>query len=197
MVIACYDHFHNNRKVAVKKCINALSVVPWTVIREIECMKHLLGHRNVIELIDVYVNYHSFDKESSDVYVVTELCGNMMWDYLNEKCYTENTITETEVQNIMCQLLSVCVYMHSADILHRDIKPENLLMKDDLIKLIDFGSATQCHEQQEVEHMESVYVVTKFYRPPEVVLTSSQQSPAIDLWSIGCVFAVSIAVYVI
>jgi serine/threonine protein kinase len=121
-------------------------------------MKHLRGHINVIELIDVYIDYNTFDKENSDIYIVTELCGLTMWEYLNEKTFPHNPLSEQEIKDLMCQLLSVCVFMHSADILHRDIKPENLLMKGNLIKLIDFGSATKCHEQQQVEHMESVYV---------------------------------------
>ncbi|KAG2388094.1 hypothetical protein C9374_000944 [Naegleria lovaniensis] len=189
IVIACHDKQNNNAKVAVKKCINALNVVPWNIIREIECMKHLRGHRNIIELIDVYIEYNSFDKESSDIYIVTELCEKTLWEYLNEKTFPQTPLYEYEVKNFMSQLLSCCVYMHSASILHRDIKPENLLMKGEILKLIDFGSATMCREQQQVEHLESVYVVTKCYRPPEVVLTSEEQSPAIDLWSIGCVFA--------
>ena len=191
IVIACYDKQNNNAKVAVKKCINALNVVPWNIIREVECMKHLRGHRNVIELIDVYIEYNSFDKESSDIYIVTELCEKTLWEYLNEKTFPQTPLYEHEVKNFMSQLLSCCVYMHSASIIHRDIKPENLLMKGEILKLIDWGSATMCKEQQTVEHLESVYVVTKCYRPPEVVLTSEEQSPAIDVWSIGCVFAVS------
>ncbi|KAL9649357.1 hypothetical protein ABK040_016184 [Willaertia magna] len=228
IVITAIDK-KTNRKVAIKKCINALNLAPWTILREIQCMKHLQGNPNIIELIDVYIDYNTFDKQSnSDIYIVMEWCECSLFDYLNYFHHYSKVISELEIKDFMCQLLSVCVYMHSADVLHRDIKPENILLTSDLtinhqpqqeddsdidyynyqvddlkmsdsykkflknrkrFRLIDFGSATKCHDIQSVEHVESIYVVTKHYRPPEVILTSTEQSPAIDMWSIGCVFA--------
>ena len=33
------------------------------------------------------------------------------------------------------------------------------------------------------------YVVTRWYRAPEVILNASHYTNALDVWSIGCIFA--------
>jgi mitogen-activated protein kinase 1/3 len=33
------------------------------------------------------------------------------------------------------------------------------------------------------------YVVTRWYRAPEVILNASEYNKAIDVWSAGCIFA--------
>lgn len=33
------------------------------------------------------------------------------------------------------------------------------------------------------------YVVTRYYRAPEIMLSSSQYTKAVDIWSLGCTFA--------
>lgn len=78
-------------------------------------------------------------------------------------------------------------YCHSRGIMHRDLKPQNLLVdKKGTLKLADFGLArafmiplrSYTHE-----------VVTLWYRAPEILLGQKTYSPAVDMWSIGCIFA--------
>ena len=33
------------------------------------------------------------------------------------------------------------------------------------------------------------YVVTRWYRPPELLLSSTAYTKSIDMWSVGCIFA--------
>ena len=87
----------------------------------------------------------------------------------------------------MQQLLSGIAYCHAHRVLHRDLKPQNLLIDNrGTIKLADFGLArafslpvrTYTHE-----------VVTLWYRAPEILLGTKTYSTAVDVWSLGCIFA--------
>jgi len=77
--------------------------------------------------------------------------------------------------------------MHSANIIHRDLKPSNLLLnKDCTLKICDFGLA---RGYEETTTTLTEYVVTRWYRAPEVILNASHYTNALDVWSLGCIFA--------
>ena len=66
---------------------------------------------------------------------------------------------------------------------HRDIKPENILIKDDCLKLADFGSCRRIN----TKHPFTEYISTRWYRAPECLLTDGYYSYPMDIWSVGCV----------
>lgn len=75
--------------------------------------------------------------------------------------------------------------MHENGFIHRDIKPENILLKsqDRLLKIGDFG--TTCHVSSGLPYTK--YVATRWYRPPECVLTRGWYGTKFDIWAAGCV----------
>ena len=96
-------------------------------------------------------------------------------------------IPSEQVKSYVYQMVSGIAYCHSHRIVHRDLKPQNLLIdKQGMLKLADFGLArafgipvrTYTHE-----------VVTLWYRAPEILLGCKHYVPAVDIWSIGCIFA--------
>lgn len=83
-------------------------------------------------------------------------------------------------------------YIHSAGIIHRDIKPENLLVNANCdLKICDFGLSTVRTGELNKDFMLTNYVVTRWYRAPEVLLKygNKDYNTKIDMWSVGCILA--------
>eukprot|EP00249_Psilotum_nudum_P021236 c28027_g3_i2 orf=214-900(+) len=84
-------------------------------------------------------------------------------------------------------LLRGLKYVHSANVLHRDLKPSNLLLNASCdLKICDFGLARTGSEKGQFM---TEYVVTRWYRAPELLLSCEEYTSAIDMWSVGCIFA--------
>lgn len=153
--------------------------VPSTAIREISLLKELKDE-NVVRLLDIV---HADQK----LYLVCEFLDVDLKRYMERGNSTGVPLSLDLCKKFTYQLTSGLRYCHSHRILHRDLKPQNLLIdKHDNLKLADFGLArafgipmrTYTHE-----------VVTLWYRAPEVLLGSRHYSTAIDMWSVGCIFA--------
>jgi len=79
-------------------------------------------------------------------------------------------------------------YIHSAGIIHRDLKPSNILLNENCeLKICDFGLSRNLSKEKGEDLTE--YVVTRFYRAPEIMLSSHEYAKAVDIWSAGCSFA--------
>lgn len=87
-------------------------------------------------------------------------------------------------QYFLYQLLRGLKFIHSANVLHRDLKPSNLLLNANCdLKICDFGLARTTSETDFMTE----YVVTRWYRAPELLLNCSEYTAAIDVWSVGCI----------
>jgi len=85
---------------------------------------------------------------------------------------------------LLYQLLCGIKHLHSAGIIHRDLKPSNIVVKSDCtLKILDFGLARTAGGS----FMMTPYVVTRYYRAPEVILGMGYQE-VVDIWSVGCIF---------
>ncbi|KAG1782196.1 kinase-like domain-containing protein [Suillus placidus] len=153
--------------------------VPSTAIREISLLKELKDD-NIVRLLDIV---HAEQK----LYLVFEFLDVDLKRYMENANTSGTPIAIGIIKRFTHQLNAGLLYCHSHRILHRDLKPQNLLIdKKNNLKLADFGLArafgipmrTYTHE-----------VVTLWYRAPEVLLGSRHYSTAIDMWSVGCIFA--------
>ena len=75
--------------------------------------------------------------------------------------------------------------MHDIGISHRDLKPENILLKDEQVRICDVGSSKILDKAP--DYMNTPYVVSRYYRAPELILASYTYDTSIDIWATGCI----------
>ncbi|KAI3367190.1 hypothetical protein L3Q82_008244 [Scortum barcoo] len=121
------------------------------------------------------------DKETGTVSLICELMEMNIYEFIQGR---EMPLPDHTVKNYMYQLCKSLEHMHSCGIFHRDVKPENILIKQNGLKLGDFGSCRSVYSKP--PHTE--YISTRWYRAPECLLTDGYYSLKMDMWSAGCVF---------
>jgi len=184
VVCSCRDTT-TGRKVAVKKVGDAFNdeTDAKRTLREIKLLR-FLNHENIIALVDIQPP--GTWAEFSDVYEITEL----MDTDLHQIIRSNQALTDEHFRYFMYQIFCSLKYIHSANVWHRDLKPGNLLVNRDCdLKLCDFGLARFAGpEEGSEERPMTEYVVTRWYRAPELILTRSYNS-SIDIWAAGCILA--------
>lgn len=99
-------------------------------------------------------------------------------------------LTDDHCQYFIYQLLRGLKYIHSANVLHRDLKPSNILLNGNCdLKICDFGLARAAAPDANHNGFMTEYVATRWYRAPEIMLSWKEYTKAIDMWSVGCIFA--------
>ncbi|KAI8877313.1 cell division protein kinase 2 [Backusella circina FSU 941] len=167
-----------NKLVALKKIrLNMSEGVPTTAIREVAILKEA-NHDNIIKLIDMI-------QRDTTIYLVFDFLDVDLRRYMDRA--KRPGLTVPHIKSFMHQLLRGLHYCHSHRILHRDLKPQNLLIdRSGKLTIADLGLSrafsvpirTYTHQ-----------VITLWYRAPEILLGSHHYSTAVDMWSVGCVFA--------
>ena len=134
--------------------------------------------------------------------------SELMETDLHRIIYSRQELTDDHIQYFIYQILCSLKYMHSANVLHRDLKPANVLLNSNCdLKVCDFGlaryvgtvagadndcrlpSVASCSGVDERSVDLTEYVVTRWYRAPEIMLSCQEYTKAIDVWSVGCIFA--------
>ena len=78
--------------------------------------------------------------------------------------------------------------MHDLGISHRDLKPENVLLKDGIVRICDVGSSKVLDDPKySANPMNTPYVVSRYYRAPELILGTNRYNESIDIWAAGCI----------
>ena len=174
-VVCSARNVDTDEKVAIKKIANAFenAVDAKRTLREMKLLRHL-KHENVIRIVDV-VRPKKSVPDYNDVYVMYEL----MDTDLHQIIRSNQPLSDDHCQYFIYQLLRGLKYVHSANVLHRDLKPSNLLLNANCdLKICDFGLARTGHVMTEFM---TEYVVTRWYRAPELLLSCSEYTSAIDV----------------
>ncbi|KZV15845.1 mitogen-activated protein kinase 13, partial [Dorcoceras hygrometricum] len=165
VVCSAYDT-HLGEKVAIKKINDIFEHVSdaTRILREIKLLR-LLRHPDIVEIKHILLPPSR--REFKDIYVVFEL----MESDLHQVIKANDDLTPEHYQFFLYQLLRGLKYIHTANVFHRDLKPKNILANADCkLKICDFGLAR-----------------VAFNDTPTAIFWT--YTPAIDLWSIGCIFA--------
>eukprot|EP00051_Salpingoeca_urceolata_P033535 m.21133 g.21133 ORF g.21133 m.21133 type:complete len:413 (+) comp6342_c1_seq1:373-1611(+) len=167
----------NGKMVALKEIrLEHEEGAPCTAIREVSLLKGL-KHANIVTLHDII---HT----KSALTLVFEFLEKDLKQYMDE---CGSYIEMPNVKLFLFQLLRGIQYCHSKRVLHRDLKPQNILINAaGEVKLADFGLARAKSVPIKTYTSE---VVTLWYRPPDVLLGSTEYSTPIDMWGMGCIFA--------
>jgi serine/threonine protein kinase len=186
-VIQAYDKV-SKQPVAVKKVIDIQemdNIDAMRTLREMKICRHMIGHENIVKLLEI-VPPTTCNENINEVYMIFEwMAGDL------SKFIRSGALQDTHVMGFTYQIIAALKYIHSAGIMHRDMKPSNILVnpKGD-IKLADFGLAIGAAGQS---HQLINYVVTRWYRAPELLLDQKNYGPAIDMWSTGCILGEMLA----
>lgn len=113
--------------------------------------------------------------------MVFELMERNMYEWIKDR---KHYLPEARVKRYVYVLLKILDHIHRTGVFHRDIKPENILLRDDLLKLADFGSCRGTNSKQPYTE----YISTRWYRPPECLLTDGYYDLKMDIWGVGCIF---------
>uniref|UniRef100_A0A3B3UPM5 Cyclin dependent kinase 17 n=1 Tax=Poecilia latipinna TaxID=48699 RepID=A0A3B3UPM5_9TELE len=168
--------FHGNWPSERQRVPVACLRLPSDQIMKLLSLLKDLKHANIVTLHDIVHTDKSltlvFEYLDKDLKQYMDDCGNIM--------------SMHNVKIFLFQILRGLSYCHKRKVLHRDLKPQNLLINErGELKLADFGLARAKSVPTKTYSNE---VVTLWYRPPDVLLGSSEYSTQIDMWGVGCIF---------
>ncbi|KAF8369260.1 hypothetical protein HHK36_032735 [Tetracentron sinense] len=212
-VVCSATDMHTGDKVAIKKIHDIFEHISDAarILREIKLLR-LLRHPDIVEI--KHIMLPPSRRDFKDIYVVFEL----MESDLHQVIKANDDLTREHYQFFLYQLLRALKYIHTgclaaANVYHRDLKPKNILANANCkLKICDFGLARVAFNDTPTTIFGRIMLlrggielqscVDHFFRRKEystllqveiscrsVMASELQYTPAIDIWSIGCIFA--------
>lgn len=184
------------KSVALKKVTiyEVKDGLPITALREIKLLK-MLHHPYIVPVIDMAYRASTERGKMGDVYMVEPYMDHDLNGLLDNPSVQ---LPMNQIKLYMRELLEGMLYLHKNHIMHRDMKAANLLIDNHgQLQIADFGLARPFHDRDEAwrnrawksTHNYTEMVVTRWYRPPELLAGQRSYGPAIDMWGVGCILA--------
>uniref|UniRef100_A0A7N0RAD1 Protein kinase domain-containing protein n=1 Tax=Kalanchoe fedtschenkoi TaxID=63787 RepID=A0A7N0RAD1_KALFE len=147
--------------------------------REITILRRL-DHPNIMKLEGVITS-----QMSSSIYLVFEYMEHDLSGLISSP---DVKFSDAQIKCYLQQIFKALEHCHLRGVIHRDIKTSNILVNNEgVLKIADFGLANFLSARN--KRPLTSRVVTLWYRPPELLLGSTNYGVSVDLWSAGCVFA--------
>jgi cell division cycle 2-like protein len=155
---------------------------PVTAFREINVLMALSSHENIVSVKEMVVG-----SAADKVFMVMEFFDKDLQEAMTRRKYP-NVLRQAELKGTLQQILRGMEYMHSKWFMHRDMKTSNILVQKQAgrVALCDFGLA-RSFKDPPAKNLTQL-VVTLHYRAPELLFGETRYTPAVDIWSIGCIF---------
>ncbi|EDQ86144.1 uncharacterized protein MONBRDRAFT_35273 [Monosiga brevicollis MX1] len=185
VVVSAKDS-QTGQRVAIKKMLlkEHLSFSRRT-LREIKILTRL-EHECIINVIELIAA--SEPESIREVYLVLRLMEMDLYKLIKTLRKRGQLIPHQHTSYWSYQILKALKYLHSANVLHRDLKPQNILINsstDCALVICDFGLA-RVVDPDNPEKL-SEYVATRWYRAPEITVSTEYCDQAMDIWSVGCI----------
>lgn len=150
---------------------------PITAMREIKLLQSF-DHENVVGLLEMMI-------EHNNIYMILDYMDHDLKGLLS---HPDLKLNEGHRKCIFKQLMQGLSYLHRKRVIHRDIKGSNILLNNDgVLKITDFGLARTMNPFNEGETPDYTNrVITIWYRPPELLLGSTEYGREVDVWGVGC-----------
>ncbi|UZJ52652.1 hypothetical protein CBS101457_001972 [Exobasidium rhododendri] len=191
------SHFLTGVEVALKKVTihEEKDGMPITAIREIKLLKKV-SHASIIAVIDMAYRASGERGRMGEVFMVEPYMDHDLNGMLENPSIH---FTPSQIKLYMKQLFEGTLYMHQNKIMHRDMKAANLLINNKgQLQIADFGLARPFHDPGKAWDTKgwqggttgyTSMVVTRWYRPPELLAGDRKYGPPIDMWGLGCILA--------
>ena len=172
-------NIETNEYVAIKQLKD--KITSWNECitqNEVRILRNL-SHDNIVKLHEIIRD------QNSSVSLIFEYCDKNLYEFIKEYQRRNEIIPESKIRSIIYQIINGLKYLHLKGYFHRDLKPENILIKDESVKIADFGTCKEIPNYK--DNILTDYVCTRWYRAPECILKSKNYNQSIDIWAVGCI----------
>ena len=172
-------NIETNEYVAIKQLKD--KITSWNECitqNEVRILRNL-SHENIVKLHEIIRD------QNSSVSLIFEYCDKNLYEFIKEYQRRNEIIPESKIRSIIYQIINGLKYLHLKGYFHRDLKPENILLKDESVKIADFGTCKEIPNYK--DNILTDYVCTRWYRAPECILKSKNYNQSIDIWAVGCI----------
>lgn len=174
-------------KATFRKEDPMLGGFPLSLLREV-CILRRVKHENIVQILEVA------QTATGDPLIVMEYCQASLLELISSP---KHDLSFSEVKYITRQLLDATACLHRHGILHRDLATKNVLFNSSgEIKVCDFGISRVAFGQDgefgylPASDLEDPNMIVSLpYRSIELLLGDRRYGPALDVWSVGCIFA--------
>jgi len=149
-------------------------------LRELLICRHLRGHENIVKLLQIIPQ--AAPGPLREITLVFEWMATDLSRFIRS-----GQLENLHIRGFAYQILRGLKWIHTAGINHRDLKPSNILVNaEGELKIADFGLAIG---EAGESHTLITYVVTRWYRGPELLLDNKNYTNKVDMWSFGTILA--------